>query len=317
MIKKFFLVLLALIILSILFLVLRPDQTISKEAAQEKYIKASSHFVTWRNTSIHYTDEGSGMPLIFIHGYGGSHRNFEAITQILKNNFRIIRIDLPGFGLSDMPQVKTDESVIGVYRDYLGFILDSLSLDSVYVAGNSLGGWMALEAAVLRPEKVKKLILMCSAGYEIEKVQEQAAAIMQSKFVKLLFLKGMPEYFTNQGATKCFYDKEKINPEEVKINNELWNRAGNLSAAMLLVSSGEKPDTTLIPKVACPTLIISGKEDRIVPFEHGKRFQRDIANSKLLIYDACGHIPMVEKPQQTADDILQFLNEQKTNIVAI
>lgn len=316
MIKKALLFLAVIISIPLALLFLRPDKTIAKAKMTEMYANEGSRFIKWRNAQLHYVDEGSGDPLILIHGYGGSHRNFKALADRLKNHYRVIRIDLPGFGLSDMPSQLKNESLIELYRSYLSFMLDTLSQNPVYLGGNSMGGWMAWEAAALRPEKVKKLILMSSAGYEMEKVKEAAAAIMNSSFVELLFLKGMPEYFTQQGAEKCFYNSEKIDFNEVKINNDMWNREGNLSAALLLATANEKPDTLRIQQVACPTLIIFGENDEIVPSQHAYRFHRDIAGSKMLLYKECGHIPMVEKPEQTANDILHFLKEDATDPIS-
>jgi pimeloyl-ACP methyl ester carboxylesterase len=136
------------------------------------------------------------------------------------------------------------------------FIFDTLQLDSVYLMGNSMGSWMAWETAVENADRVKKLTLTCSAGYEIEKVSERAASLLKKRYVESIFSRGMPMYFQENGARKCYFDESKINKQEVKNNNAFWNTEGNIQAAFLLASSGEKADTTLIEKITCPTLII-------------------------------------------------------------
>ncbi len=288
----------------------RPSTIIPHSEAKAKFATEHSNFINWRGAEIHYTDEGSGIPLVMIHGYGGSHRNFNKISALLKEDFRVIRVDLPGFGLSQFPEsYKNSTNLIQLYRDYMTFIFDTLQLDSVYLMGNSMGGWMAWETAVENADRVKKLTLMCSAGYEMEKVSERAASLLKKRYVERIFSRGMPMYFQEDGARKCYYDESKINKQEVKNNNALWNTEGNIQAAFLLAGSGEKADTTLIEKITCPTLIIWGKEDEIIPVEHAYKFQNAIKGSRLIVYENCGHIPMIENTEQTAKDFMAFAKE--------
>jgi pimeloyl-ACP methyl ester carboxylesterase len=86
----------------------------------------------------------------------------------------------------------------------------------------------------------------------------------------------------------------------------MWNRDGNIQAACDVVSCGIYPDSTLITKIQCPTLIIWGKQDQIVPVEHAYRFQRDIKGSQLILFDTCGHCAMIERPDETAAAIKAF-----------
>lgn len=294
----------------VIWVFFRPSKIISHEEGKQKFAVENSHFVKWKGAEIHYTDEGKGMPLIMIHGYGGSHRNFRKIAQELKKDFRVIRVDLPGFGLSQFPEQEINNTnLIQLYRDYMTFILDTLQLDSVYLMGNSMGGWMAWETAVENKSKIKKLVLMCSAGYEMDKVSENAAALLKKKYIAKIFSRGMPMYFQESSAEKCYYNHQKINQQEVKNNNTLWNIEGNIQAAFLLAGSGEIPDTNLINTITCPTLIIWGKEDEIIPFRHAYKFQSAIKGSKLIMYEQCGHIPMIENMEQTAKDVVSFLKK--------
>ena len=111
---------------------------------------------------------------------------------------------------------------------------------------------------------------------------------------------------SENAALTVYADHSKINPEAVKNNNRMWNRDGNILAACAIVKCAHYPDSTLITKVQCPTLIIWGKEDKIVPLDHAFRFQRDIKGSQLLVFDTCGHCAMLEKPDETAAAIKEF-----------
>jgi pimeloyl-ACP methyl ester carboxylesterase len=307
--KYIILIVIVILLLPLAIIFLRPTRILTKHEAEEKYKLETSHFLNWRGAKLHYTDEGSGPPLMMIHGYGGSHRNFDKIKELLKDDFRVIRVDLPGFGLSDFPKLEDEKSadLILLYRDYFTFILNELNLDSVYLMGNSMGGTMACGAALNNPEKVRKLILMCSAGYEMEKVSEKAASLMKKSFVEKMFMKGMPLFMSQDGAEMCWYDDSKINSADVVINNDFWNREGNIHAAFLIAGSAQYPDTTEVKKITCPTLIVWGKEDEIIPYYHAEKFHRDIPNSSVIMYEKCGHVPMIENPIQLEKDVLAFL----------
>ncbi len=287
----------------------RPSLIRSKEEVKAAIRLPESKFVAWRGGEIHYVDEGSGFPLIMIHGFSGSHRNFGKIAGMLKNNFRVIRLDLQGFGLSDFPTLKEGETSLDVYRDYVGFILQELQLDSFYLMGNSMGGMVSWTTAHDYPEKVKKLILCASAGYDLEKVAGKAVWFVKNPITSRLMSKGVPEFVSRQAALRCWYDDTQVKPETVRQTNMIWNRAGNPEAALVLGAATEFPDTAWIKEIKCPTMIVWGRQDEIVPFEHTARFHRDIAGSQLAEFDKCGHLPMIEKAEELKERILQFTKE--------
>ncbi|HRG39701.1 MAG TPA: alpha/beta hydrolase, partial [Bacteroidia bacterium] len=114
---------------------------------------------------------------------------------------------------------------------------------------------------------------------------------------------------SKSGAENCYADKSKVDPQSVIKNNISSNREGNLAFMLALARSKQFPDTTLISRVQCPTLIVWGKQDKIIPVEHAERFRHDIKNSEVLIFDSCGHVPMIEKTKETHDAVLRFFKE--------
>ena len=286
---------------------LRPNLIISKAEDKARFTQPTSHFIKWRGSEIHYTEEGQGIPVVMIHGFGGSFLNWNKLDARMNSEYRVIRVDLPGFGLSDLPEpdgAKTD--FVQQYRDFMTFFIDTLHLDSLYVVGNSMGGMMAWGTAADHPDKVKKLVLLAAAGYDLENISNNVARFMKMPFIRSFFLRGLPLSSSEGSAKKVYADTTKINHESVRNNNMMWNRDGNIKAACDIVSCGIYPDSTLITKIQCPTLIIWGKQDQIVPVDHAYRFQRDIKGSQLLIYDTCGHCAMMERPDETAAAIKAF-----------
>lgn len=289
---------------------LRPNLVVSKAEDKARFTQPTSHFLHWRGADIHYTDEGQGIPVVMIHGFGGSFLNWNKLRDETKDDYRVIRLDLPGFGLSDLPEPdgeKTD--FVQQYRDFMTFFIDTLHLDSFYLVGNSMGGMMAWGTAADHPDKVKKLVLISSAGYDLEKISNKVARFMKIPFMERLFTRGLPLSSSQSSAENVYADHSKINPESVRNNNMMWNKEGNIHAACAIVRGGHYPDSAIITKVQCPTLILWGREDKIVPVEHASRFQRDIKGSQLLIFDTCGHCAMLERPDETAAAIKKFFNQ--------
>lgn len=310
--KKLGVVLLVIITLVILIPItvfyLQPDMLISKEQAKAQLSSPASHFVTWRGAQLHYTDEGSGFPVLMIHGFGGAYTNFSKLSELMKKDYRVIRVDLPGFGLSDFPEVSPNENYLQDYRDYITFILDTLHLDSVYVIGNSMGGAVTWGAAVDHPDKVRKIVLLDPAGYDSEKVAG-GLAMFKFKSVRGVFEKGMPLFMSWQGMRKAYFKDDQIEEATVVRNNKFTNRQGNIKHMLNLALSKQFPDTALIQKVTVPTLIVWGKQDEIIPVSHAERFHRDIKGSRVAIIDNCGHCPMAEEPEKTKELSEEFFKQ--------
>lgn len=306
--RLFLLFLITIFLIPLTVFLLLPDHIIPKDAAKRMLSSPASHFINWRGAEVHYTDEGTGMPVLMIHGFGGAYTNFSKLADIMKSDYRVIRIDLPGFGLSDFPKVKADENYLQDYREYITFMLDTLHLDSVYVIGNSLGGAVTWMAAADHPDKVKKIVLLDPAGYDSEKVAGKLA-MFKFKSVRGMFDKGMPLFMSRQGMEKGYFKDEQIEDSVVALNNQFTNRQGNITHMLNLALSQQFPDTAMIQKVQCPALIVWGKEDEIIPLSHCERFHRDIKGSQVAIIDQCGHCPMMEEPQKTKELSEKFFKE--------
>ena len=289
----------------------RKDLTLTKEYVKEKYVLPNSKFINWNGTEIHYTESGSGFPILMIHGFGGSNRDFILLDSMVHDKYRVIRVDLPGFGLSDFPkQTEENPDYIKVYDDYFTFLLDTLHLDSCYVMGNSLGGLMSWNLAVKHPSVVKKLILFSSAGYDMAEVIKSAnAKVFKYGIVQLLLQKGIPKFFTKRGMQRVFYNKSLLTVDREQRINDIWNRKGNMQQILNMASSDKYLDQNLIKQIACPTLIVWGKQDKVVHPKYAERFHSDIMKSRVIMYDSCGHVPMLERPLDVKRDVLKFLNE--------
>ncbi len=300
-----FIAVLVIFTISFAILFLLPTLIISKDAAEKELSMPASRFIYWRGARLHYIDEGRGVVILMIHGFGGSTQNFSKIAAALKGSFRVIRVDIPGFGLSDLPAMAENPHYVQMYREYITFLLKYLRIDSLYIMGNSMGGGIAWLAAGDHPEKVIKLVLVGSGGYDAINI---ASKLTMFKYtgLKHIFGKGMPEFMSKRVALSIYADPAKMEPEVWQLSNLSMNREGNISNMLALVTEQHFPDTKLIRRVKCPTLIVWGKEDNVIPVEHAEKFHGDIKNSEVIIYDHCGHVPMMECAEQFTSDFLRF-----------
>ncbi len=291
-----------------------PSKIVPAAKVKEQFTQETSHFYTWRGKEIHYTDEGEGIPVLMIHGLGGSLRNFQKLAKVMPHGYRILRVDLPGFGMSDFPYTSADTvNYIETYRSFITEFLDSTHVDSVYVIGNSLGGWMSWDLATIRPDKVKKLVLISSAGYDMKAVATNVAAIFEYDVVHKAMKKGVPEFVTDRAITRSHFNTALITNEGRKAMNAFFNREGNIEHMFRLVASRQYADTSRIKMIQAPTLIIWGKQDQIIPVAHAENFHRDIPNSEVVIIDSCGHVAQNEKTEQVLSSVLRFFNNSSAS----
>ena len=300
-----------LLFVVLLVVVLRPSTIRSKTEVKKEYAQPDSKFVNWNGTEIHYTEDGTGFPVLMIHGFGSSNWDFYLLDSLLRDKYRIIRIDMPGFGLSDYPDnEKAYQDIFSTYNNYFDFLLNTLHLDSFYVIGNSLGGMFAWNLANRHPQQVKKLVLLNSAGYEMDKVIKEANAdAFRKSYVRWFLQKGIPEFLIRDGMDRICFNRPEIYSFQVDRMWKYWNREGNLQHIMRMVNYEHYIPSAEIKKIQCPTLILWGKQDQIVSVRYADSFHHDIKNSQLIIYDSCGHVPMIERPLDVERDVLKFFEE--------
>lgn len=171
-----------------------------------------------------------------------------------------------------------------------------------------MGGLVTWMAAVDYPEKVKKIVLLDAAGYDLEKVLA-AREKFRSSFMQKIAAKGMSLSMSRKGLQGAYFNAEKVDENYVTLINKIINIKGNIPNMLKVILSDNFPDTSLIQKVQCPALIIWGKEDNVIPVAHAEKFHRDIKNSQLVIFENCGHCPMLEEPEKTKEACVRFFNQ--------
>jgi pimeloyl-ACP methyl ester carboxylesterase len=274
-----------------------------------KYQKANSEFIDIDGVSVHYIMEGrmdDSLPIVFIHGTSASLHTWDTLSNLLKTNKKIIRLDLPAFGLTGPNRLN--QYSFNYYNQFLDDFLLKLNVTQCIVAGNSLGGSIAWNYAIASPEKVKQLILLDASGYP--KKDEKGSLGFKLAGIPVLnqALKHIsPISLIRKSLEDAFYNKSLVTEKMVQQYHDMLLREGNRGAVLELFQHPMKADPAKIKLITQPTLIIWGKEDQLISYKNAALFKQDIQNSQMLVLDKVGHIPMEEAPNQVASAILEFI----------
>lgn len=251
-------------------------------ACSPAHVEMRSKGVVLRdNTVVHYLEAGQGPLLVLVHGLGSSADVWRDSMRLLARSYRVVALDLPGYGKSDRP--RADYS-IEYQASALADFLDALEQGKAALAGNSMGGWIAALVALNRPEKVSHLILVDSAGLKRDSLPPINLNPATKEEQRLLML-------------SLFVDKSFASERAV---NDQWEYRKNIAAtvqATLLSLKTRRPylDERL-KYINVPTLIIWGRQDALTPADLAERFNKGVAGSRLVLIDKAGHLPQVEKP---------------------
>lgn len=312
-ISKFIKILLFSIGLLVIFLVsFYGYRDIPLTELKAKYAQSPSAFMFVDGMDVHFRDEGNPtdtIPIVLIHGTGASLHTFNDWTATLKNDYRVISLDLPGYGLTG-PFPNRDYSIEN-YVIFLEHFLSAKGITKCIVGGNSLGGYIAWQFTVKNPEMVEKLILIDAAGYPINSKSVPIAFRMaRIPIINKLFTFITPRSLIKASVENVYANKTKVTDALVDRYFQLALRKGNRQAfvdRMIL-----EPDSSaigFIKNIQQPTLVIWGEKDFLIPQNNAYLFDDDLPNDSLVILKNVGHVPMEESPHKSLEVVLAFLKK--------
>lgn len=274
-----------------------------------KYADESSKFMDMGGMPVHYKVEGSGPVLVLLHGTASSLHTWDGWVDELKDEFTIVRMDMPAFGLTG-PNANNDYSIES-YVQFLHNLLGQLGIGKFSLAGNSLGGLIAWNYAAAYPEDVDKLILLDASGFPKDPGDIALAfKLGTTPGIKKLMEYLSPRFLYVKSVTDVYADDSKVTDELIDRYYELSMRTGNRKALVARMNQIKESDTTALSELEMPTLIMWGEEDIWIPLEDAERYHRNIRSSILKTYEHVGHVPMEEIPEKTAADARSFLLEK-------
>jgi len=261
------------------------------------------------------TEKNQPETIVLLHGTSASLHTWEGWTKALSDQYCVVSMDLPGFGLTG-PYV--DESTRYSSENYAAFViqvLNSLKVDRVTLAGNSLGGKVAWRTAALHPERVSRLILVDSVGYPATP-KHIPIGFKLAKYPAMspILNRILPRSVVEKSVLSVYADDSKVDEKLINRYYELTLRQGNRQAlSRRLNETDDDSDQAQIKQLDIPTLILWGAKDDLIPVENAALFHRDIRNSQLKIFDNLGHVPHEEDPLATVDVVKQFLISESEN----
>jgi pimeloyl-ACP methyl ester carboxylesterase len=303
-------VLLAAVVAGAVFIAMNwvPDRSLAE--LKPRWGAPPSVFFDIDGMPVHVRDEGprdDPSPIVLLHGFGSSLHAWDGWAQALRDKRRVVRLDLPGFGLTG----PTPDATYGLERDMRVTlaVLDRLGIARCVLGGNSLGGAVAWRTALAHPARVEKLILVDAGGYPEHSLSVPIGMrLLRVPGILWLMRNTLPRSLVEQGLRNTFGDPSRVTPEMVERAFDLTSREGNRRALLDRVAerSGKSPFER-IRELTLPTLIVWGGRDRLIPPEDAERFHRDIEGSVLAIFDDLGHAPEEEDPVRTAATVKRFL----------
>ena len=299
-----------------------------------QYISDESEFVTLPSgANIHYRDEGNpdGPVLYMFHGGLGSLHNWEGWVPELGDTYRLVSLDFPAHGLTG--RVPGDIYMRSIMVRAAKELADHLKLDDMVVAGNSMGGGIALQFALDNPDRVKGLILIGSEGVPNSEEGYDASQFTDEKplepddpgFAKLTMTEQvMIRFFPGREITRgvldtIVADKDLLTDEFVDYYGTIIRHDGNRQANALMfrqlseILANPRDLEPRLGEIAVPVLYMHGSDDTTVPENIARKFVDFLPNSELKIYDGVGHMAMIEKPKETAVDVRAFFEKNEMN----
>ncbi|HYK63704.1 MAG TPA: alpha/beta fold hydrolase [Patescibacteria group bacterium] len=250
-----------------------------------------------------YALKGNGAPLVMIHGAQGDQTMFADLSAAFVTSFRVLTFDQRGSGLSEKPDF--DYSMPMLADDTAG-LMEHVGLGAAHVIGVSMGGMIAQELAIRHPRKVRSLVLGCTSAGGARAIRDDGNA-----FAGAYSLTPMPPEERGRLLAQAVFSKGHLerHPEIIAARIEARrNRPLDTAALSHRMAALETHDTyDRLPQIACPTLVITGRDDALIPWQNSRLIAERIPVAQLEVLDPAGHCFWLERPEDSRAGIMQFL----------
>jgi pimeloyl-ACP methyl ester carboxylesterase len=265
---------------------------------------------------INLIDIGEGPIILMVHGLSGSWQNWLENIPFFARDHRVIAVDLPGFGESDMP-IETIS--ISGYADTIDALLTELEIEQpVRLIGNSMGGFVGAELAIRYPARIERLVLVAAAGLSVEFIRTQRQEGLRHRaeniaFFNIGWLASRSPTITRRARLRSAVmllvvaHPNKLPPP---LTYEQIKGSGKPGFSDALDALCSYPIRSRLPEIECPTFIVWGDKDRLVPLKDASVFEELIEDSRKVIYKDTGHLTMLERPARFNADVHEFLQEK-------
>jgi pimeloyl-ACP methyl ester carboxylesterase len=254
---------------------------------------------------VRYVRRGHGPAVVLLHGLASSMYTWADVIPALAKDHDVVAVDLPGFGGSDIP----DDLSPSVYPDTVLALMDRLGISRATLIGNSLGGAVAVVLAARHPERVRRLVLIDSAGFNLDPSRRPLILRLLGFGPVAAALDALPvrRHVVTAALRQVFYDRALVTPEKVEEYLAPLARSGATEAIRsLLARQAAFGLPALVREVRVPTLIVWGRNDRWIPAADADRFASAIPAARKVVLEECGHVPQEERPAELVHLLEEF-----------
>lgn len=279
---------------------------IDPDVLVERYMTPADRLIEVDGVTVRVREEGpeDAPPLVLLHGFAVSLESWDGWAQALSDDFRVIRFDLAGHGMTSPD--PAERYAPDTRTAFTADVFDALGLERAHVAGNSLGGLIAWRLAASRPDLVDRLVLVDAGAYPFGAVTETPQcppAALEAG------LRTGTEAFARASLEYIFVDDTLVTDARVTLMSDMMRREGNGDALVEHICQFALGDPEPeLARVRAPTLILWGAGDALIPVDHAQRLEAAISNARTVIYEGVGHAPQEEAPDRTAADARAFLS---------
>jgi pimeloyl-ACP methyl ester carboxylesterase len=253
-----------------------------------------------------YDLRGAGAPLVMIHGAQGDQSMFAGLTPVFESSFQVLTFDQRGSGLSEKPDAPCTMAMLA---DDTAALMDHVGFSSAHVLGVSMGGMIAQEFALRHPHKTRSLVLGCTTPGG-----PNAVRLSDNAFTKAYSTQPMTAEERGRALAEACFTKGYIeqHPEVIPVMIEARRQRPidpvALGHRMKAVYTHDTFDR--LSQISCPTLVITGKDDALIPWENSQLIAKRISGARLVVLEPAGHLFWGEQPEQSRTAIRAFLQEQ-------
>jgi pimeloyl-ACP methyl ester carboxylesterase len=284
-----------------------PD--LERAELEKRYFSSSPQIIDVDGLKVNYKETGpKGAPaLLLLHGFGSSLQAWDDWSLKLEQKYRVIRLDLPGFGLTGASPANdySEEKDLAILTHFA----DKLGLEKFSVMGHSMGGKMAWSLAASQPERVQALVLMAPDGFpetkDIGTKPYEVPAIMG--LIKYV----LPKYLVRKSIEPAFTEADALNDALVNRYFDMLRAPGVRGA--ILERSNQTIYTDPVPRlkaIKAPTLLIWGEQDQMIPSTNAQSYANILSNSTTVLVPKLGHLLQEEQPEKGLAAVMQFLDGQ-------
>lgn len=269
--------------------------------------RTQGRFVTVGDLHVFAITRGAGRDVVLIHGNPSSTYTWRKVIEPLAARYRVHAIDLPGFGFSDKP-VDASYTAAWLARQVVGY-LDAAGIERAVLVGNSMGGHVASETAILHPDRVAGLVLVGAGGLPGGGSYPLSRRILSWPVIgpALRALPGRGR--VRDGLREAVYDPAEITEADVDAVYSALRSAGGLNGFLGRMRDRVSPDRPdRVRTITAPTLVITGDSDRLMPPDNARRYRELIAGSELLVMERTGHLPQEERPERFVAEITRWID---------